>query len=81
MALTMEQATQRLLDLLARHDGYLSIEQIEDDETLAENRDVVSAAARALMTDPGIDGGEETHRHEHWFPYSFLMRSADGGSA
>jgi hypothetical protein len=75
MTFTVEQATQRLLDLLDRHDGYLDIERIEDDEVFAENRDVVSAAARALLTDPTMLSGEETHLHEHWFPYSFLLRS------
>jgi hypothetical protein len=75
MAITMEQARQRLLDLLAQHDGYVPIEMIEDDEDFAENRETVSAAARALVTDPDIIGGQETHPDEHWFPYSFLMRS------
>ena len=28
MTLTMEQATQRLLDLLDQHDGYVAIERI-----------------------------------------------------
>jgi len=56
MALTMEQATQRLLDLLDHHDGYIAIERIEDDEEFAEHREIVSAAARALTTDPNIIG-------------------------
>jgi hypothetical protein len=76
MTITMEQATQRLLDLLDQQHGYLTIDQIEDDEMFAENREIVSAAARALVTDPEVLGGEETDAVEHWFPYSFLMRSA-----
>jgi hypothetical protein len=71
---TVDEAKQRLLGLLDQHDGYLPIEVIEDDEDFAEHRDIVSAAARALTTDPNVIGGEETHRHEHWFPYSFLTR-------
>lgn len=71
----MDQAKQRLLDLLDHHDGYVTIERIEDDEEFAEHRDVVSAAARAIVTEPEFMAGEETHPHEHWFPYSFLMRS------
>jgi hypothetical protein len=76
MAFTLEQAVQRLLDLLDRHDGYVPIAMIEDDEELSESRETVSAAARALATEPDIIAGEEVHPHEHWFPYSFLMRSA-----
>ena len=76
MAMTMEQATRRLLDLLARHDDYVPIELIEDDEDFAESRDTVVAAARALAARSDVLTGEETHPHEHWFPYSFLMRSS-----
>ena len=74
--MTVEQAKQRLLDLLDQHDGYVPIEMIEDDEEFAEHRDIVSAAARALTTNPNIVGGEETHPHKRWFPYSFLMRES-----
>lgn len=76
MVMTMEQATQRLLDLLDRHDDYVPIELIEDDEDFAESRDTVVAAARALAAESNVLTGEETHPHEHWFPYSFLMRSS-----
>jgi hypothetical protein len=76
MPITMEQATQRLRDLLDKHDDYVPIELIEDDEDFAESRDVVSAAARALATESDVITGEETHPHEHWFPYSFLMRES-----
>ena len=76
MSLTTEQVTQRLLDLLDRHNDYVPIELIEDDEDFAESREVVLAAARALATRPDVIVGEETHPHEHWFPYSFLMRSS-----
>jgi hypothetical protein len=72
--ITQEQATQRLLDLLDQHDDYVPIEMIEDDEDFAESRDVVVAAAEALAAQPYVITGEETHPHEHWFPYSFLMR-------
>jgi hypothetical protein len=74
MPITMEQATERLLELLDRHDGYVPIEMVEDDEDFAESREVVVAAARALATGADVITGEETHPHEHWFPYSFLMR-------
>lgn len=76
MPITMAQATQRLLDLLDRHDDYVPIELIEDDEDFAESREVVTAAARALATESDVLTREETHPHEHWFPFSFLMRSS-----
>jgi hypothetical protein len=76
MPITMEQATQRLLDLLDRHDDYVPIELIEDNEDFAESREVVVAAAEALASQPEVITGEETHPHEHWFPYSFLMRES-----
>jgi hypothetical protein len=76
MPITMEQATQRLLDLLDRHADYVPIELIEDNEDFAESREIVSAAARALATESDVITGEETHPHEHWFPYSFLMRES-----
>jgi hypothetical protein len=76
MPITMEQATQRLRDLLDRHEDYVPIEMIEDDEDFAESREIVSAAARALATESDVITGEETHPHEHWFPYSFLMRES-----
>jgi hypothetical protein len=76
MPITMEQATQRLRDLLDQDEGYVPIEMIEDDEDFAESRAVVTAAARALSTESDVITGEETHPHEHWFPYSFLMRSS-----
>jgi hypothetical protein len=76
MAITEDQATQRLLDLLDRHDNYVPIELIEDDEDFAESREVVLAAAQTLASQSDVITGEETHPHEHWFPYSFLMRSS-----
>jgi hypothetical protein len=76
MPISLEQATQRLVDLLDRHDDYVPIELIEDDEDFAESREIVSAAARALATEADVITGEETHPHEHWFPYSFLMRES-----
>jgi hypothetical protein len=75
MAVMLEQATRRLLGLLDNHEDYVPIELIEEDEDFAESREVVTAAARALATESDIVTGEETHLHEHWFPYSFLMRS------
>jgi hypothetical protein len=75
MPITQEQASQRLRDLLDQHDGYVPIELIEDDEDFAESREIVVAGAEVLAVESDVITGEETHPHEHWFPYSFLMRS------
>lgn len=72
--MTLEEARQRLLSLIEQHDGYVSVAIIEADKQLAANREVASAAARELATEPEITAGEETDRPLHWFPYSFLMR-------
>jgi hypothetical protein len=70
---TVEQARQQLLILLDESGGYLTASTIEADRRLAENREVVSAAARMLATEPEIKTGEETDVQD-WFPYSFLSR-------
>jgi hypothetical protein len=70
---TVEQARQRLLELIDQHGAYVGAAMIEADRELAANREVVSAAAHALATEPGIITGEKTDSRD-WFPYSFLMR-------
>jgi len=72
--MTVEQARQRLLALIEQHGGYVSVALIEADKQLAGNREVASAAARELVTEPEITAGEETDKPPYWFPYSFLMR-------
>jgi hypothetical protein len=74
--MTVEQAKQRLLALIDQNDGYVGAAIIEADSELAENREVASAAAHALATEPGIITGEETDGRA-WFPYSFLMRTEE----
>jgi hypothetical protein len=72
--MNVEQAKQRLLALIDQHGGYVGAAIIEADQELAKNQDVVSAAAHALATEPGIITSEETDGRA-WFPYSFLMRA------
>ena len=72
--MTVEQAKQRLLALIEQHGGYVAVAIIEADKGLAANREVASAAAHELATEPEITAGEETDKPPHWFPYSFLMR-------
>jgi hypothetical protein len=73
LAMTVEQAKERLLFLIDQYGGYVGVGIVEADGELAENKDVVSAAARALATEPGIVTSEETNSRA-WFPYSFLSR-------
>ena len=72
--MTVEQAKQRLLALIEQHGGYVAVALIEADKQLAANREVASAAAHELATEPEIIAGEETDKPPYWFPYSFLMR-------
>jgi len=72
--MTVEQARQRLLALIEQHEGYVSVAIVEADRQLAANRQIASAAAHQLTTEPDITAGEETDNPPHWFPYSFLMR-------
>jgi hypothetical protein len=75
--MTVEQARQRLLALIEQHGGYVAVAIIEADEQLAANREVASAAAHQLATEPDVTAGEETDNPPHWFPYSFLGREDD----
>ena len=72
--MTVEQARQQLLALIEQHGGYVSVAIIEADKQLAANREVASAAAHQLATEPEITAGEETDKPPYWFPYSFVMR-------
>jgi len=78
--MTVEQAKQRLLALIEQNDGRVSVAIIEADKALAANREVASAAAHVLATEPGIIAGEEADGRPDWFPYSFLMRAPANGS-
>jgi hypothetical protein len=69
-----EQAKARLSELMDESAGNLTAVIVEQDSELAGNREIVSAAAHALATEPDVITGEETDGRE-WFPYSFLIRS------
>ncbi len=72
--MTVEQATERLLALVEENGGSVTAAIIEADGELAENQEVVSAAAHALATEPGITTSEETDGRA-WFPFSRLTRT------
>lgn len=69
-----EQAKERLLKLLTANSNHLTADVVEQDPELTANRELASAAAHELASDPNITTGEETDARE-WFPYSFLTRS------
>jgi hypothetical protein len=60
--------------LIDQHGGYVGAAIIEADKELGRNREVVSAAARQLATEPEITTDDEPDGGE-WFPYSVLIRS------
>jgi hypothetical protein len=62
----------RLVGLAAENGGNLTAALVEDDPELSANRELVSAAARELASDPTAITGEETDARE-WFPYSFII--------
>jgi hypothetical protein len=72
--MTVGQARQRLISLLEENDGTLSADVIEADPDLDRHRQVVSAAARQLATDPGISTGLDSNGSQ-WFPYSSVSRA------
>jgi hypothetical protein len=68
-----EHLRERLVDLMAANNGHLSADVVERDSELADNRELVSAAARELASEPDVVCGEEKDGRE-WFPYSYLTR-------
>jgi hypothetical protein len=72
---TFDQATTRLVDFARAGGGTVTAAQVEADEELASDRDLVSAAARALAGGTNVFAVEEDDGRE-WFPYSALTFSA-----
>jgi hypothetical protein len=74
--LTFDGATERLVSLARANGGEVTAAQVEADELLSApaNRDLVSAAARALSGSTNVFSTLETDGHE-WFPYSSLIFS------
>ena len=72
--MTYDQAVNRLIQLARSNGGVLTATQVEADEELDEDRDLVSAAARALAGGTNIFSSDEPDGRA-WFPYSSLMFS------
>jgi hypothetical protein len=72
--MTFEEATARLVALARKNDGTVTAAEVEADPELASDRDLVSAAARALAGGTNVFSAEDDDPRE-WFPYSTLTFS------
>ena len=72
--MSYEQVVSRLIQLARSNGGVVSSSQVEADEELDRNRDLVSAAARALAGGTNVFSSEEPDGRV-WFPYSSLLFS------
>ena len=73
--MTFEEATARLVALARKNDGTVTATEVEADPDLASDRDLVSAAARALAGGTNVFSSEEEDETREWFPYSTLTFS------
>jgi hypothetical protein len=73
--MTFEEATARLVALARKNDGTVSAAEVEADPDLSSDRDLVSAAARALAGGTNVFSAEDDDDTREWFPYSTLTFS------
>jgi len=72
--MTFEQAATRLVELAIANRGTVTARQVERDESLASERPLLSAAARALAG--GTNVWSTTNDDDRaWFPYCSLTFS------
>jgi hypothetical protein len=67
--LTFERTLMRLVALASARDGTLDAGDVENDEQLARNRPLTSAAARMLAGGVGVKAVPEA---DGWFPFKWL---------
>ncbi len=75
--MTFEEVTERLIDLARERGGTVTAADAEADELLSGDRDLTSAAARALAGSTNVFSFDEDDDRE-WFPYSGLTFSTLG---
>jgi hypothetical protein len=68
--LTFERTLMRLVALAGARDGKLDAGDVENDEQLARNRPLTSAAARMLAGGVGVQAEPEI---DGWFPFKRLI--------
>jgi hypothetical protein len=75
--MTYEEATARLVALARSNGGTVVAAQVEADERLSSERELVSAAARALAGGTNVFSAQDEDGR-NWFPYSSLTFSGLG---
>jgi hypothetical protein len=70
---TFDEATARLLLLARQNGGTVTAAQVEADERLSRDRDLTSAAARALEGSTNIFSFEQADDVRSWFPFAGLI--------
>jgi hypothetical protein len=76
--MSYDEVAARLVKLAKANGGTVTAAQVEADERLSRDRDLVSAAARALGSGTNVFSAEEDDGRE-WFPYSSLTFSELSG--
>ncbi|HEY0417495.1 MAG TPA: hypothetical protein VGC78_14020 [Gaiellaceae bacterium] len=69
--MTFDEATARLVAMAREHNGSVTAAQVEADEALSSDKNVVSAAARALAGGTNVFSAIDEDGRS-WFPYSTL---------
>jgi hypothetical protein len=79
--MTYDEISERLASLAQANGGVLTADQVERDPELAsEDRDVISAAARALDGTTNVFGLPRSSE-EGWFPFDELRFTALSNTA
>ena len=68
------QAKKTLIGLPDANEGDLSAMLVDADLELSANRELVSAAAHEIATEPDVIADKQINARQ-WFPYSFITRS------
>ena len=77
--MTYEQVVNRLIQLARSNGGVVTATQVEADDELNDERDLASAAARALAGGTNVFSSDEADGRT-WFPYSSLLFSELAGA-
>ena len=72
--MNFEQAASRLVLMARQNHGTVTAAQVEADEGLAADKQLVSAAARALAGGTNARGADDADGRS-WFPFSTLTFS------
>ncbi len=73
--MSYEEATERLVALARLGGGTVTASQVEADAALSANREIVSAAARALGGKTNVFSYQGDTDPRAWFPFTGLIFS------